>query len=139
MGYLKDDILITHFPEVLEIKEQGHYEVEKVYPNDGKDLKWIVDIPGRKYQAAHDEKENIKVYIPYTQAEINKIALTEELESIKEWFDVYYAQHEQKYRRLMSLGKMCDDGTSPSFALNNLYIEAETKRARINQLESLIA
>ncbi len=124
---------------MLEIKEQGHYEVKKVYPNGGKDLKWVVDIPGRKYQAAHDEKENIKVYIPYTQAEINKIALTEELETLKEWFDVYYTQHEQKYRRLISLGKMCDDGTNPSVTLNNLYIEAETKRARINQLESLIA
>ena len=38
--------------------------------------------------------------------------LDEKLELLT-WFDIYYTQHEQKYRRLQTLGKMTDDGKDP--------------------------
>lgn len=54
------------------------------------------------------------------------------------WFNGYYAEHEQKYRRLITLGKICDDGKDPQTKLISLYNEAETKRERIQELEKII-
>lgn len=51
------------------------------------------------------------------------------------WFDIYYTQHEQKYRRLIALGKMCDNGTNPQDNLQQLYIQAEEKRKKIIEIE----
>ena len=56
-----------------------------------------------------------------------------------EWFDVEYARKEQKLRRLHSLGKLTDEGKDPYNELINLYNEAETKRARIQELERLLS
>ena len=62
-----------------------------------------------------------------------------ELEDLKIWFNEYYTQHEQKYRRLHSLGKLTDEGKDPYNELINLYSEAEIKRARIQELERLLS
>lgn len=59
-----------------------------------------------------------------------------EIESLKNWFKTYYAEHEQKYRRLYTLNVMCDDGSSPYQALIQLYNTAEINRKRIQELES---
>lgn len=69
-GYLKEDVLTTHYPEVKEIKEQGHYVTIAEYPSGGKDVEWVVDVKGVEYQPARDEEEQIYVYVPYTQEEI---------------------------------------------------------------------
>ena len=45
-----------------------------------------------------------------------------EIESLKNWFNNYYAEHEQKYRRLHTLNVKCDDGSSPYQALIQLYM-----------------
>jgi len=54
------------------------------------------------------------------------------------WFDIYYTQHEQKLRRLHTLGQKTDDNKDPYIELLSLYAEAETKRARIRELEVLL-
>lgn len=54
------------------------------------------------------------------------------------WFKHDYASKEQKYRRLIALNKLDDDGVSANGKLNTLYKEAEIKRARIQELEALI-
>ena len=61
-----------------------------------------------------------------------------ELLELKYWYDNYYTQHEQKYRRLHTLGKLTDEGKDAYSELINLYNEAEIKRARIQELEVLI-
>ncbi len=61
-----------------------------------------------------------------------------ELTELKIWYDNYYAQHEQKYRRLHTLNKLTDDEKDPYSELINLYNEAEIKRARIHELEALL-
>ena len=61
-----------------------------------------------------------------------------EINKLKLWFNTYYTEHEQKYRRLHSLGKLTDEGKDPYNELINLYNEAEIKRARIQELEVLI-
>lgn len=80
LGHLENDTL--HISEVKEIKEQGHYETVVEYPNGGKDVKWIVDIPGVKHQEARDEK--ILVYIPYTEQEIKEKSIYNEIDDLKQ-------------------------------------------------------
>ena len=67
-----------------------------------------------------------------------KDILKEEIRELKQWFDSYYAQHEQKYRRLHTLKILTDENKDPYEELVNLYNEAETKRKRIQELENLI-
>lgn len=74
-----------------------------------------------------------------SEVEINQedIAMNEIVE-LKEWFDIFYAQHEQKYRRLYTLNKQTDEGEDPHDKLLALYAEAEIKRARIQEIERLL-
>ena len=84
-GHLKEDVLITHYPEVKEIKEQGHYVTIAEYPSGGKDVEWVVDVKGVEYQPARDEEEKIYVYIPFTEAQLQKMALEDEYEEKMEY------------------------------------------------------
>ena len=61
-----------------------------------------------------------------------------EIENLKSWFTNDYTIHEQKYRRLYTLGLNDDDGLSGYNKLIQLYNEAEIKRARIQELERLL-
>lgn len=54
------------------------------------------------------------------------------------WFSTYYTIHEQQYRRLIALNKLCDDGSNPSVKLTELYAVAEEKRKRIQELEKTL-
>lgn len=69
-GYLKEDTLITHYDEVQAVEEQFHYETIAEYPNGGKDVRKVIDIEGVEYKPARDEKENIYVYLTYTEEEL---------------------------------------------------------------------
>ena len=70
-----------------------------------------------------------------TESELAQQELTE----LKEWYDIEYERKEQKYRRLHTLGKLTDEGNNPYDELIALYQEAETKRARIQELERLLS
>lgn len=73
-GYLKADTLfIAHYEEVKAVEEQGHYEIVAEYPNGGRDVEWVVDVPAVEPQEAWDEYEDIQVYVPYTEEELAKI------------------------------------------------------------------
>ena len=71
---------------------------------------------------------------PQTQFEIN----VNEYYALKTWFNSVYSYKEQKFRRLTALNKNDDDGVNPQTKLTMLYEEAETKRARIQELELLL-
>ena len=87
-----------------------------------------------RYQVVYDEQGNILEKRLLTDEEIKQV----EMLQLKKWYDIYYTQHEQKYRRLHSLGKLTDEGRDPYNELINLYNEAEIKRARIQELERLL-
>ena len=82
-GYLADDVLVTHVLASPVVEEVGHYITLKEYPNGGKDVEWVVDIPARPEVVEHDETEEIKVYIPYTDEELRKIAAEARIEELK--------------------------------------------------------
>lgn len=70
-GYLADDrIAVRHHEAVEAIREVGHYEVVAEYPNGGRDVEWVIDIPGREAADAWDEYEEIQRYIPYPPEEL---------------------------------------------------------------------
>lgn len=77
-GYVQEDkILVTRHEAIEAIKEQGHYEVVKEYPNGGKDVEWIVDIPAVEGKDAWDEYETILRYIPYNERQLAQIEIDE--------------------------------------------------------------
>ena len=83
-GHLKlDKLFIRHHEAVEEIKEQWHYETIAEYPNGGKDVEKIIDVPYQAPQEAFDEYEDIYVYIPYTYEELEELNKPSELEILK--------------------------------------------------------
>ena len=83
-GHLKlDKLFIRHHEAVEEIKEQWHYETIAEYPNGGKDVSKVIDVPYQAPQEAFDEYEDIYVYIPYTSEELEELNKPSELEILK--------------------------------------------------------
>ena len=71
LGYLKPESIISiHHEAIEETKEVGHYEVIAEYPNGGKDVVWIIDVPGTEAKEAWDEYEDIQRYVLYTEEEL---------------------------------------------------------------------
>ena len=48
-----------------------------------------------RYQVVYDEQGNILEKRLLTDEEIKQV----EMLQLKKWYDIYYTQHEQKYRR----------------------------------------
>lgn len=72
VGYLKPDkMFIAHHEAQDAVEGQFHYETIKEYPNGGKDVKKVWDVEPQEAREAWDEYEDIQIYIPYTQAQIN--------------------------------------------------------------------
>ena len=83
-GYLKEDVLTKYIPEVVGVEEVFHYEVVKEFPNGGRTLKKVVDKPAIKGVPAHEEVEDILIYIPYTEFELLKIKAQTRILELKE-------------------------------------------------------
>lgn len=74
LGYLKTDrIFVAHHPAIEEVLEQSHTEIIAEYPNGGKDVKKITDVPYSPAKEAWDEYEDIRVYIPYSEEELKRM------------------------------------------------------------------
>lgn len=70
-GYLKNDKRFVKHHEKLEaIQEEGHWETVAEYPNGGKDVEWVIDVPGVEAKDAWDEYEDILRYVPFTEQEL---------------------------------------------------------------------
>lgn len=73
LGYTRSEkLLLAHHAAQEEVRQQSHYEVVAEYPNGGKDLREVIDVEYQPASAAWDEYEDILVYIPYTQAQIDE-------------------------------------------------------------------
>ena len=70
LGYLTaSNEEITH-PAVEGVEEQWHWETVTEYPNGGKDVQKIIDVPGVPAQAAWTEQVPVQRYIRYTAEEL---------------------------------------------------------------------
>lgn len=102
LGYLTPGKRTEHHEAVQGVAEQWHYETVAEYPNGGKDIRRVVDVPGVEAREAWDEEIAIQVYTPYTQEELDRMeaernkptteqrlaALEEENRQLKEALDL---------------------------------------------------
>lgn len=102
LGYLKPSTRTEHHEAIPGVEEKWHYEVVREYPNGGRDIAKVIDVPGVKAQEAWDEEIPIQIYIPYTQEELDRMeeerskptqeqriaALEEENKHLKEALDL---------------------------------------------------
>lgn len=70
LGYLADDTEPVEHPAVEGVEEVSHYETVAEYPNDGKDVRKIIDTPGVAAKPAWIEQVPIQRYIRYTAEEL---------------------------------------------------------------------
>lgn len=73
LGYIKPGTRTVHHDAVEGVTEVWHYETVTEYPNGGKDVRKVVDVPGVAAQAAWDEEIPIQIYVPYTQEELDRM------------------------------------------------------------------
>lgn len=73
LGYLRPGTRTEHHAAVQGMAEQWHYETVAEYPNGGKDIRRVVDVPGVEAREAWDEEIAIQIYTPYTQEELDRM------------------------------------------------------------------
>lgn len=73
MGWLEDSFRMVHHPATEAVPEVWHHEVIAEYPNGGKDVRKVIDVPGVEAQDAWDEKIPIQIYVPYTHEELDRM------------------------------------------------------------------
>lgn len=91
-GWLREMSRMRHHDAVEAVEEQGHWETLAEYPETGgKDVEWVVDVPGVEAKDAWDEEEIYLLYTPYTEEELtymeeqkNKPTAEELLEALME-------------------------------------------------------
>ena len=70
LGYLVDDTEPVEHPAVEGVEEVSHYETVAEYPNGGRDVRKVIDVPGVPAQAAWTEQVPIQKYVRYTAEEL---------------------------------------------------------------------
>lgn len=70
LGRLEITTQIIHHDAVAAVEEVSHYVTIAEYPNGGKDVKRVIDVPGVEARDAYDEEVEVQVYHPYTAAEL---------------------------------------------------------------------
>lgn len=102
LGYLTPSTRTVHHEAISGVEEKWHYETIAEYPNGGKDIRKVIDVPGVEAKAAWNEEIPIQIYIPYTQEELDRMeaernkptmedrlaALEEENKQLKEALDL---------------------------------------------------
>lgn len=78
LGYLKPETQTVHHDAVEAVEEVSHYETIAEYPNGGKDVRKVVDVPGVAAQEAYDEEVEVQRYILYTADELAEQAAARE-------------------------------------------------------------
>ena len=64
----------VHHEAVDGVDEHGHYETIREYPETGgKDVTWVVDVPGVQGYGAWDEEVPVNTFVPYTANELAQI------------------------------------------------------------------
>ena len=70
LGWLEDKTETIHHDAVQAVAEVSHYVTLAEYPNGGKDVQKVVDVPGVEAKDAWDEEEQVQVYHLYTADEL---------------------------------------------------------------------
>ena len=69
-GYLSADTEAVEHPAQDAVEEVSHYETVAKYPNGGRDVRKVIDVPGVPAKAAWTEQVPVQRYIRYTAKEL---------------------------------------------------------------------
>ena len=123
-GYLKDDAIETEIPEQSAVEEVFHYETVREYSNGGKDVKKVIDVEGKPYVPAHVKREEIQIYVSYTERELEIMSANSEIRELKQKLN------ETDYKAIKyAEGVLSEDEYSETKAQRQAW------RDRINELE----
>ena len=76
-GYVeKEKILVARHKAVEGVEEKGHWETVAEYANGGKDVEWVVDVPGVEEKDAWDEYEEILRFKVFSAEELAQAEIT---------------------------------------------------------------
>ncbi len=78
-----DKLFVKHHEAVPAAAEQSHYETVAEYPNGGRDIRKVIDVPAQDAIDAWDEYEEVMRYVPFTQEELEQQNKPSELDSIR--------------------------------------------------------
>lgn len=106
LGYLTDSTRTEHHEAVEGVQEVWHYETVAEYPNGGKDIRKVVDVPGVEAQAAWDEVIPIQIYVPYTQEELDRIDAERNKPTTEERVAQLEAQNETLLECLLEMSEI---------------------------------
>ena len=70
LGYLTGSTEEVTHPAVEGVEEQWHWETVTEYPNGGRDVQRVVDVPGVPGREAWTEQVPVQKYIRYTAEEL---------------------------------------------------------------------
>ena len=107
LGYLTPSTRTEYHDAVEGVEEVWHYETIAEYPNGGRDVQKVVDVPGVEPQAAWNEEIPIQIYIPYTQEQLdameeekNRPTLEQRVTTLEERVDGEMADQQEALRIL---------------------------------------
>lgn len=83
-GELETITEIIHHERIDGREEEGHYEVLREYPNGGRDVGWVVDVPGIETQEAYDEVIEYQIYKRYSDAHITRLNLERQVKEFQD-------------------------------------------------------
>lgn len=106
LGYLRSGTRTVHHEAVEGVQEVWHYETVAEYPNGGKDVHKVVDVPGIKAQAAWDEEIPVQIYVPYTQDELDRIESERNKPTTEERVAQLEAQNETLLECLLEMSEI---------------------------------
>ena len=84
LGYFKNENEIIYHKKIEATEEQGHYKTLREYDNGGKDVEWIVDVPGQEEQEAWEEEVQYLIYVPYSEKYIKERKINDEIKMYKQ-------------------------------------------------------
>lgn len=70
LGYLAERRKTVHHAAVEGVAEEGHWETVAEYPGGGKDVAWVVDVPGVEVRDSWEEELIYSTFVPYTPEEL---------------------------------------------------------------------
>ena len=106
LGYLKSGTRVEHHNAIEGVTEVWHYETIAEYPNGGKDVQKVIDVPGVAARTAWDEEIPIQIYVPYTQEELDRMEAERNKPSTDERVAQLEAQNEALLECLLEMSEI---------------------------------
>jgi len=84
LGWMENTVRTVYHAAIDAVEEIWHYETAAEYPNGGKDVRRVIDIPGVQAREAWEEEIPVQIYHPYTKEELEKMKQEAEKPTMEE-------------------------------------------------------